>query len=71
MLVRAHSVVLQCKEFMRSFEDGMWIAKALKRDKHRETFNELHESLTYIFQVSFLLMKGLHVLSCLFLAFSP
>lgn len=36
---------------MRGFQDGMWIAKALKRDKHRESFNELHESLTYIFQV--------------------
>ena len=44
---------------MRSFDDGKWIAKALKRDKHRETFNELHESLTYIFQVRFLLMNRL------------
>lgn len=48
---------------MRSFEDGKWIAKALKRDKHRETFNELHESLSYIFQVNFLLMSGLRLFS--------
>eukprot|EP00752_Nemacystus_decipiens_P018287 g16407.t1 len=51
MLVRAHSVVVECEDFMRSFEDGKWITKALKREKHRETFNELHESLTYIFQI--------------------
>lgn len=51
VLVRAHSIIIQCEEFMRQFEDGLWIAKALKRDKHRETFTELHESLTYLFQV--------------------
>jgi len=51
VLVRAHSILIECEEFMRQFEDGLWIAKALKRDKHRETFNELHESLTYLFQV--------------------
>lgn len=55
VLVRAHSVVLECEEFMRAFEEGMWIAKALKRDKHRESFNELHESITYVFQVATLL----------------
>ena len=58
--MRAHSVVLECEDFMRSFEDGKWIAKALKRDKHRETFNELHENLTYIFQVSFV-VNGLRL----------
>lgn len=51
VLVRAHSIVMECEEFMRAFEDGLWMAKALKRDKHRETFNELHESITYVFQV--------------------
>ena len=51
VLVRAHSIIIECKEFMHQFEDGRWIARALKKDKHRETFNELHESLTYVFQV--------------------
>lgn len=36
---------------MRSFEDGMWMMKALKRDTHREKFSELHDSLTYVFQI--------------------
>ncbi|CBJ25910.1 Putative Leucine Rich Repeat Receptor [Ectocarpus siliculosus] len=49
-LVRAHAVLVECQEFMRSFEDGKWMVKALKKDKHAETFQVLHESLTYIFQ---------------------
>lgn len=52
-LVRAQAVLVECQDFMRSFEDGKWMVKALKKDKHAETFQVLHESLTYIFQVNF------------------
>lgn len=53
VLVRAQSVVVDCRDFMQSFQDGLWMAKAIFREKHKDRFQELHESLSYVFQVSY------------------
>lgn len=52
-LLRAQSILVDCTEFMSSFKDGFWMTKALYREKHKEQFQELHEGITYLFQVCF------------------
>lgn len=51
VLARAQTVVVNCRDFMQSFQDGLWMAKAIFREKHKDRFQELHESLSYVFQV--------------------
>lgn len=58
VLIRAQSVVVDCRDFMQSFQDGLWMAKAIFREKHKDRFQELHESLSYVFQVSILVFSN-------------
>ncbi|CAM9319937.1 unnamed protein product, partial [Laminaria digitata] len=51
VLVRAQSVVVDCRDFMQSFQDGLWMAKAIFREKHKDRFQELHENISYVFQI--------------------
>lgn len=57
VLVRAQSVVVDCRDFMQSFQDGLWMAKAIFRDKHKDRFQELHESISYVFQVTYFMFR--------------